>query len=405
MIHEVRYALDFAALYQRGARRDARWAGAYKDYLNGRARDAPLPRVVQLVPTEGCNLRCPMCNQWGENGYFLTGKRAPSSMPRRDILSFLEQFRARQNDFLLSVHGGEPFLYAHMDALIDHIARWRIDTSFSTNGTRFEGFLDPLARINPHALHLLSIDGGRRTNDRIRGEGTTETIIRGVKALGQACRERGTGRPKIIINYCVNEHNPEDVDEVLDIAREIGARFVNYNLRWFLPRHRGEAYDRYLCGIGVRPSGAWTGWVTDHSFEGIETALDCVYSLARSWSRRLLPPFVSILPRDLSRNQASRFYHDYDALFGLESCVMPSYWIRIHSNGDLIYCPGHPDIIPGNVFEDDFDSIYRGFLSRTLRERVERDLLDICNRCCGLYMTYSATRRLGDGWVPRREPT
>lgn len=397
------YATDFARFSRKMTSRGRVWSRDYREYLREERENPPFPKIIQIIPTERCNLRCGMCNQWGENGYFITGKRPVNSMPLESLIRFLEDYRKIEPDFLLSIHGGEPFMYREMDGLLDYIHEKKIDTFFSTNGTLIDRYVEKLARINRHTLYLLSIDGGEETHDNIRGQGTLAKVRKGMMELRSFSREVGTGLPKIIINYCVNEHNPEDIDEISKVARELRALVVNYNLRWYLPKEKGEEYDRLLKDeFKVQPTRAWTGWVTNHSFSKIDIALDRVYSKAKAqfWKPRF--PFYSILPAGLSLKQAKAFYHDYNELFGIRSCIMPSAWLRIHSNGDLIYCPGHPDIVPGNVFKQDIREIFLNEISRKLRRKVEKNLLPICNRCCGLYMTKEATRFLGQGFVPKK---
>ena len=81
---------------------------------------------------------------------------------------------------------------------------------------------------------------------------------------------------------------------------------------------------------------------------------------------------------------------------------MPSLFMRVHSSGAMSYCPGYADICPGNVFEDDFDRLYHGPLSQKFRAYVEKQLLPVCNRCCGLYAVAGATKRLGGRFYYRK---
>ena len=76
----------------------------------------PAATVVQLIPTEACNLRCPFCNQWGENGYFLTGARHATHMDEQNLVRLMRGLSPR--DSLISVHGGEPFAYKHTATLL-----------------------------------------------------------------------------------------------------------------------------------------------------------------------------------------------------------------------------------------------------------------------------------------------
>jgi hypothetical protein len=108
------------------------------------------------------------------------------------------------------------------------------------------------------------------------------------------------------------------------------------------------------------------------------------------------------MPTMLSRAQAKSFYQDYDEVFGITSVSCLRLGSGYISRGELIYCPGHPDLIPGNVFTGEIREIYLNEMSTKLRKRVEKEFLPICNRCCGLYMTHHATRHLGKRFVPEK---
>jgi hypothetical protein len=64
----------------------------------------PSAAMVQLIPTEAYNLRCPFCNQWGEAGYFLAGSRKVESIDPDAITSLVRKLSPR--DSMINVHGG-----------------------------------------------------------------------------------------------------------------------------------------------------------------------------------------------------------------------------------------------------------------------------------------------------------
>jgi MoaA/NifB/PqqE/SkfB family radical SAM enzyme len=84
--------------------------------------------------------------------------------------------------------GGEPFLNPDMVAILEHTLRYGPATVL-TNGTVFKDeWLERLARAeagSPYALEFrVSIDGhSPQTNDPIRGAGTFERALRGVRQL------------------------------------------------------------------------------------------------------------------------------------------------------------------------------------------------------------------------------
>lgn len=375
----------FARLHLRHRRRQKTWGRMYERALRSGDLRVPHPTVVQLLPTEACNLRCPMCNQWGTNGYFLAGARAAQHMDTDALARLVRGLDPR--DALISVHGGEPLAYRDTDRLLELLAERPFDVMISTNGTLIERRLEGLARVRNLAL-LLSVDGDQEAHDRIRGAGTFRQIRDGVAALFAARRRLGLPAPLIVMSFVVCEWNGDAVERAFDVAREMGAFTLNYNLRWFLPEAAGLAYEAHLQEhFGLRSTGAWRGWVPergDHDYAATAAALERVLRRRRG---RLLPPYVFTTPAGLRGRQIARYFADYGEVFGQESCFMPFYWARVHSNGDLIYCPGHPDVVVGNVFKDGLAAAFNSELSLRFRRHLLSNRLPICNRCCGLYMT------------------
>ena len=399
LFHKCKALYSMGLLYRRHSLKISRWKKEYLQYRSGKIKEAPLPAILQVIPAEHCNLRCPMCNQWGEQGYFREGRREAAHMPFEKFAKTLDHFQKINPGFLLSLHGGEPFAYRHIDQLLDYLVANPLDVMISTNGTLLDRHLPRLAEINSRTVYLVSIDGDEKTNDGIRGEGTTSKIINSLSKLTQECLSRKKGIPHIIINYCLSEYNTHCVESVVSLARKLNAMALNYNFRWFLTEEAGEAYDATLREqFQVKPTGAWRGWLAPKPVQGIDSALKKIYRMRhQKWF-----PLVTLLPSGLSFSQAIEFYKNYDETFGITSCIMPSFQTRIHSNGDMVFCPGHPDIIPGNVFSDDFETVYHGALAGKLRKKVEEELLPICNRCCGIYMNHRAAEKLGAGYSVHR---
>ena len=80
MFYRLTDYIHFARMYGRNRRRQRVWGKLYEDAVRSGAFKLPAATVVQLIPTEACNLRCPFCNQWGENGYFFDGVRRVQHM-------------------------------------------------------------------------------------------------------------------------------------------------------------------------------------------------------------------------------------------------------------------------------------------------------------------------------------
>jgi MoaA/NifB/PqqE/SkfB family radical SAM enzyme len=398
--YSARDYVHFLHLLARNRRRQKRWGRKFEACIRDGSFRVPSAAVVQLIPTEACNLRCPMCNQWGENGYFWSGVRPVSAMDKSALEVFLEDLSPR--DSLVSLHGGEPFAYRHIGLLLSLLARGEFDTIITTNGTLFEKWIDPLSEIRNLAL-LLSIDGDEKTHDAIRGRGSFAKARDAVHGLAEARARKHLPRALLVMSHTVCEWNADAVGGVFAVASSLGAFAVNYNMRWFLPEGAGLAYEKHLKKeFGLTSSGAWRGWISNHPDVSYRRGTEILAREVGKRSFRLRPPFVMTTPGGLRGPDFARYFEDFSEVFGNESCFMPFYWARIHSNGDLIFCPGHPDIIAGNVFRDGFDASFNSEVARHFRRHILENRFPICNRCCGLYMTsparsqeQRARRRLG----------
>jgi MoaA/NifB/PqqE/SkfB family radical SAM enzyme len=381
--------LHYARFYWRGRRRLERWRKDFETAVRGGTFKLPNAAVVQLIPTEACNLRCPFCNQWGEAGYFLAGSRKVESMDEGAITSLVRNLSPAYS--MINIHGGEPFAYKQIDNLLQSLAERDFDVLITTNGTLMKSHLPALARIRNLAF-ILSIDGDKATHDSVRGEGTFTRITEGLECLFELRRELGLPLPLVIMSTVVCEWTTDVIERAYETAKKLGVFMLNYNLRYFMPESAGLAYEKHLKEeFGVTSSGAWRGWVSPaHDQHDYSETITRLRRLLRQ--KRVLPPYVVTGPSHLRGEDFKRWFSDYLETFGNESCFMPFYWARIHANGDLIFCPGHPDVIAGNVFRDGFMESFNSEMAIKFRKYILTNRLPICNRCCGLYMTNPARK-------------
>ena len=389
--YTTRDYLHFARFYWRGRRRQQRWGKDFEASVRDGSFKLRAAAVVQLIPTEACNLRCPFCNQWGTNGYFLAGSRKVESIDQHAIIPLIE--RLSPVDSMINVHGGEPFAYKQIDSLLATLAERDFDVLITTNGTLMKNHLAAVARIRNLAF-ILSIDGDEETHDSVRGKGTFKRITEGLEGLFDLRRELGLPLPLVIMSTVVCEWTTDVIERAYETASELGVFILNYNLRYFMPENAGVVYEKHLEEqMGVTSSGAWRGWVAPaHDQHDYRETVDRLRRLLMRKRLRVWPPYVVTGPSHLRRKDFDGWFSNYLNTFGNESCFMPFYWARIHANGDLIFCPGHPDVIAGNVFRDGFMESFNSAMAVSFRKHMLTNRMPICNRCCGLYMTNPARK-------------
>jgi MoaA/NifB/PqqE/SkfB family radical SAM enzyme len=161
------------------------------------------PHSAELDVTDNCNLHCSHCYHFANR----PRKKVPE-VPLsqwRHRLAFLHQQGIR---FLLLV-GGEPALRPDVLAL----ATKRFPFVYAiTNGTL------PIDRALPLRL-FVSLDGGPRTNDAMRGAGVYERVIDNV-----------TGDGRVVFNMVLTAENYTELAEVARTSEGLGLRGVVCNL-------------------------------------------------------------------------------------------------------------------------------------------------------------------------------
>lgn len=183
--------------------------------------DRPEPRLESIAVnvTARCNLTCSFCYARHERA----GNRA-EEVSAGHILAFLRAARPMMGrPCSLVLLGGEPFLEpAKLLAVAAQGRRWGLSAIVSSNGTLITPELAREARRARLQVQV-SLDGCEEpTHERVRGRGTWDRALRGLRALVQA-------RVHTVISMVCHRDNLHQLEGLFDLARELGvqeARFI-----------------------------------------------------------------------------------------------------------------------------------------------------------------------------------
>lgn len=411
-LRRARFALSYYMRMRRGRR-------AVLGHLEG-SGPVPMPTFVQLRVTNLCNLRCKMCGQWGDTGVFREQKGDGATDGEaerariRDLIGLGRQLGlddyVRLLDALAShrpiitLFGGEPFLYPEIMPLIRAIKARGLVATVITNGWHLERDARELVEAGMDTI-AVSIDGPPAVHDRIRGrESSFARAAAGIRAVAHWRRERGRALPVQMAILPVTELNARDVPAALDALRALPLDLVNVGLRWFVPPKEGAEYERVMReSFGVEAT-SWRGfefaWPDDAAGKGVLKGLVSVLDSARR--RRLVDvhrgrPWVSFVP-DVAARDVPAYFEQPARTFGHDLCPVAWYFAQIEPDGNVCFCGDFPDYVIGNVREEPFTSVWKGERARAFREKLAKEPLPICARCCGSYV-YGKWPR------PRASPT
>lgn len=294
--------------------------------------------IMQWHLSEKCNLKCLHCYQ--EN-------HKPIELKYSDLEEIYKQYKELLSKLNMKGHinitGGEPLCSSYFFKILDLIKEDSENISFSilTNGTLItEEMAEKIKSYNPYYVQV-SLEGGKKTNDYIRGKETYKKIAKGIINLKK--QDIFTS-----ISFTANKLNYKEFPKVVKYARKYKVDNV-----WS---------DRYI------PLGG---------SEDKDLALN--YEQTREYLRIMGEERKKLISKkknitSISMNRALQFQETNDFAYG---CTAGDTLLTVMENGDLVPCRRMP-IVVGNLLNDNMYELYKN--SEILKELREKKIPDECNR-------------------------
>lgn len=155
-----------------------------------------------------CNLKCRHC-------YINKKQHGKNTLPIETINTWLRAFASKNKEANVIFLGGEPTLHPDLpEAVIKAKSLGYSSITIDTNGYLFH---DILSKVSPDVIDYFSfsLDGAtRKTNDMIRGKGSFDTCIQGIKNAVQQ------GFDTSLI-YTVSTINIHELDKIAPLLKDL----------------------------------------------------------------------------------------------------------------------------------------------------------------------------------------
>lgn len=306
------------------------WTSYQWTRWTGRAWQWGTPITISIEPTTACNLRCPECP---------SGLRAftrETGNLKEDFFRQVIDEQYKRLMYLIFYFQGEPYINPRFLDMVHYAHGKGIYTITSTNGH----FLTPeMARKTVASgldRILISIDGSTQdVYEQYRKEGTLETVLQGARHLVEAKKEAGSATPHIVFQMLVVRPNEHQIEEVRQLAKDIGVDEVKLKT--------AQIYDY------------------QHGHELIPT-----------------------------QSKYSRYYPDGSGTWHVKNKLLNQCWKLWHAcvitwDGIVVPCCFDKDAVHrlGDLKEKSFQDIWTGPAYQQFRNQLlqGRDKIDICTNC------------------------
>jgi radical SAM protein with 4Fe4S-binding SPASM domain len=177
------------------------------------------PVMVQILLTRKCNLSCSYCG--AERFNEIEKDKELSTKEWSDVLKRLKEIRV----FKLELSGGEMFLREDLFEILETAVKYKFPViNITTNGTLIsEKIARQLNRLNFAGKNIsISLDGNEESNDKLRGRGSYEKTIKGIKNLINNGIIPG-------ILFSPLKYNYKALGDMVERIYDMGIRSISFN--------------------------------------------------------------------------------------------------------------------------------------------------------------------------------
>jgi radical SAM protein with 4Fe4S-binding SPASM domain len=337
---KVRHRLSFYSRHIRQPRKLVHYTLLDVARVLRTSKVTPLPAMLDIEPTNYCNFRCPHCQvtHWTKPRVTLDGS---------NLMKVLDQF---PNLLRVKLQGmGEPLLNKELLPMLEAIEARGIETEIVTNGSVMtDAICDKLLNLNTEVY--FSVDGAtQEVFESIRVGSSFKKVIDNIRKISE---QRTNKKQKLAARTVVTKHNAHELADLVRLVAELKLDSLTLQL--------------------VLTSWGKAAMEERNAPKRVEIAANFNEELAKAKAeaqRYALP--LEITTEDKYTRQ--------------RKCRWPWKSAYIASNGDVVPCCILADsdtVKMGNVFEEDFATIWNSEKYQELRQQIkDHTLADYCKRC------------------------
>lgn len=178
------------------------------------------PRMLDLVPTHRCNLRCVGCVHYDNEG--------PGDLSLPFFKSILEESAPWVVQYRFCSLG-EPLMNRDMPEILELAARAGVGSNLMTNGTLLTPELaDHLVASCRLDILTFSVDGATaETCEKLRRGLKFDDLLSAISSVVEAKRRHGLDRPVVQANSIAMRDNIEELPDLVRLAARVGIEDLN----------------------------------------------------------------------------------------------------------------------------------------------------------------------------------
>jgi radical SAM protein with 4Fe4S-binding SPASM domain len=352
-------------------------------------KDIPVGQISLRV-NEVCNLRCRSCGQWGENGHIRIRLEKGEKLAQLDFdVVKRVVFETRRDKPYYYIWGGEPTMWKPLLPLFQELAKHKLLGSIVTNAQALDPILEDLICTGALSVLFLSLDGWDAPSQNLmrspaggKKADNFEKVMAVIQKTHEIKLRRKSKFPLVIPISVISNDN---YTHLADIHRLIldTTQLHPYYFGWFITEERAALHEKvFKERFGFAPKNH-RGYLKS-CFNDVDphiTARQIAEIIRMSKGHASVPQF---LPDITTEARIRRYYSDHAWDCGYPECESIYFIAEISPDGRVTPCRDYQDYSGGNINEQSFYDIWNGGKFKTFRKEMQKGLMPVCTRCCGL---------------------
>lgn len=175
-----------------------------------------VPVILNVEPTNVCNLRCPLC---------VTGSmQMKRPYGRMDFEMFKKAVDpiADRLIYVTLYHQGEPYLNKDFNRFVRYAKDKGLYVTTSSNAHYFDEKLAEEVVASGLDSMIISLDGvTQESYQHYRRGGDLKTVLEGIRNLVAAREKMKSHTPYLLLQFLVMKHNEREIEQMKELAGEL----------------------------------------------------------------------------------------------------------------------------------------------------------------------------------------
>ena len=356
----------------------------YRKKAGGESAGGYAPLDLGLFLTPRCNLRCRHCFEWNEDGFLRTAEtgRTDCELPLALIDQCLDY--TKEAGTRLYLWGGEPLLYSRFQELCDRLQKAKRWTTICTNGLLIDRMLGDLRKIEDHTVLLVSLDGLRECNDRMRGAGTFDRVVSNLRLL-QETKFHG----EVSVCTVIGDELIGHLYEFCEFMETLNINSLYLSFPWYISEDTAAKMDREferrfsdILPFENNGNASWhhfTWHISENRMECLREEMKRIN--ARTWNIRVrFQPVIE-------PGEIDDFIRGGEMpAQGSNKCLAVFNRMDILQGGEVSACKLFREFTVGNLKEKSIQELWERETMTEIRRRMNCGLMPVCSKCVLLYL-------------------